>query len=59
MTLDDETGVFLSLEDCKCIFKKLKRDEAKLSNDELAIFGRIEKVLFSKLSIREIEELTN
>jgi len=36
----------------------LKREEVKLSDDELFVLNRIEKMLYSKLSIKEIEELT-
>ena len=57
MDVNEETGFFINLEDCKCLFQRLKREESNLNEKELSIFQRLEKVLFSKLSIREIEDL--
>ena len=57
MALYEETGIFFSLEDCKCLFRRLKKDEPNLKDEERSIFQRLEKVLYSKLSIKEIEDL--
>lgn len=57
MAPDRELGLFLDLEECKCLFRKLKKDENNLSGDERFIFQKMEKLLYSGLSIREIEEL--
>ena len=57
MDLHEETGLFLSLEDCKCLFRRLKKEESNLQDKERSILQRLEKILYSKLSIREIEDL--
>ena len=57
--MDSEDACFsLNLEECKLVFRKFKKDEAKLTDDELRILQRIEKMLYTKLSIKEIVELT-
>ena len=57
MTAQEETGLFFSLEDCKCLFRRLKREETYLSDEESYILKRLEKILYNKLSIKEIEDL--
>ena len=59
MDNDKDSGLFLTLIECKCLFHKLKKEESRLNDDELFILQRVEKMLYSRLSIREIEELTN
>ena len=53
----EEAGLFFGLEDCKCLFRRLKKDEFKLSDEEQSILQRLEKMLYARLSIREIEDL--
>ena len=53
----EETGLFFNLEDCKCYFKRLKKEESTLKDNERIILQRLEKILYSKLSIKEIEDL--
>ena len=53
----NEAGLFLGLEDCKCLFRKLKKEESSLSGEERVILQRVEKLLYSRLSIKEIEDL--
>jgi hypothetical protein len=57
--VSEEAGLFLSLKECKCLYRKLKKEESRLSDDELCIFNRMEKMLYSKLSIKEIEDLSD
>jgi hypothetical protein len=57
MNSHEETGLFLSMEECKCLFKRLKREEPNLRDEERCILQRLEKLFYSKLSIREIEDL--
>ena len=57
MALHEEAGIFFSLEDCKCLFHRLKKDESNLKDEERSILQRLEKILYSKLSIKEIEDL--
>ena len=57
--MDSDEGLLLSPEECKCLFRKLKKEESRLNDDELFILQKVEKMLYSKLSIKEIEELTN
>ena len=57
MAFHEETGLFLDLEDCKCLFQRFKKEEANLKDKERSILQRLEKFLYSKLSIREIEDL--
>ena len=47
----------LTMEECKCLFGRLKRDEETLSDEELYILKRLEKTMYSRLSIKEIEDL--
>ena len=54
---NEDAGLFIGLEDCKFIFKRLKKDEYNLKDEERFIFHRLEKLLYSKLSIKEIEDL--
>ena len=58
MDPDREMGLVLSLEDCKCLFRTLKREESSLSDQERVILQRMERVLYSRLSIKEIEDLS-
>ena len=53
----EETGLFLSMEECKCVFKRLKKEENNLVDEERGILRRLEKIFYSKLSIKEIEDL--
>jgi hypothetical protein len=53
-----DVGLFLSLEECKCLYRRFKKEESKLSDDELCVFSRMEKMLYSRLSIKEIEDLS-
>ena len=57
MAFHDETGLFLTLEDCKCLFQRLKKEEPNLKDKERNLLQRLEKFLYSKLSIKEIEDL--
>ena len=57
MATHEEAGLFFDLDDCKCLFKRLKKEEIDLNDRELNIFQRLEKILFAKLSIREVEDL--
>jgi len=50
-------GVFLTLDDCKVLFPRLKEKEPSLSGEERAILFKMEKVLYGSLSVREMEEL--
>ena len=52
-----ETFLYLSLEECKCLFHWLKKHEFNLSDDVRFVLQRLEKTLYSRLSIREIEDL--
>ena len=53
----EETGLFLSMEECKYLFKRLKNEENNLGDEERGILRRLEKIFYSKLSIKEIEDL--
>ena len=57
MDQDEKSGLYLSIRECKSLFKILKRDESRLSDDELFILHKIESALYSELSIKDIEEL--
>ena len=57
MCPDEKSGIFLNLTECKSLFRKLKKDEPKLTDDELLILHKIEKKLYSELTIWDIEEL--
>jgi len=50
-------GLFFNLQECKCLYSRLKKEEAKLADDELFLLNRLQKMLYSVLSIREIEDL--
>ncbi|MCL2320037.1 MAG: hypothetical protein FWC45_08120 [Treponema sp.] len=52
-----EPGVFLTLDDCIVLYPGLKERELSLSAGERKLMSGIEKVLYSSLSIREMEEL--
>jgi hypothetical protein len=52
-----EASFSLNFKECKCMYRKLKLEESRLRDDELSILQRIEKTLYSRLSIKEIEEL--
>ncbi|MDR2617358.1 MAG: hypothetical protein LBC62_00685 [Treponema sp.] len=54
---NQETGLFLDFDDCKALFRGLKKNEAGLSGPERDILRRIERILYTRLSIREFEEL--
>ena len=53
----EEAGLFLGLEDCKWLFRRLKKEESYLNNLERQTLHSLEKILYSRLSIKEIEEL--
>jgi hypothetical protein len=55
--MDRQEGIFLPLEDCIALFPRLKRAEALLTAPEREAFLKIEKVLYSCLSIQEVENL--
>ena len=57
MDSKEEPGLFLNLDECKCLFNKLKKDENGLTDCESYILQRLEKMLYSRLSIKEIEVL--
>ena len=57
MNSNEEMVLNLTLEECKSLFSRLKREEALLSNGESRILQNIERLLYSRLSIKEIEEL--
>jgi hypothetical protein len=52
-----ETGLFLDFDDCKALFRGLKKKEAGLSGPERDILRRIERILYARLSIQELEEI--
>jgi len=53
----DETGVFLTLNDCAALYPRFKGNESFLSEEERMVLLKIEKALYGSLSIREMEEL--
>ena len=57
MDNNGEEGVFLTLNDCKILFPRLKKSESSLSKDERVIILKMEKVLYRNLSVEEMEEL--
>ena len=57
--MEKTEGLFLNLDECKCLFRKLKKEESRLDDDELFILQRVEKMLYSRLSISEIEAITD
>ena len=48
-------GLFLTLEDLLVLFPPLKKNEAFLSRTERQLLVKIEKTLYERLSISEIE----
>jgi len=52
-----QAGFFFTLDDCKALVPRLKREESFLTKAERAILLKMEKVLYRCLSIDEIEEL--
>jgi len=52
-----KAGVFLTLNDCRALYPRLKKIESSLSSEERKILFAIEKLLYGSLSIREMEEL--
>jgi hypothetical protein len=52
-----EKGLFLTLEDCKAVFSRLKKTEGALSASEREVFLKLEKTLYANLSIQEAENL--
>ena len=57
MEINEEAGIFLTLNDCTVLFPRLKDVESSLTKEERLIFLRMEKVIYGNLSIREMEEL--
>ena len=57
MEINEEAGIFLTLNDCTVLFPRLKDIESSLTKEERLIFLRMEKVIYGNLSIREMEEL--
>jgi hypothetical protein len=57
MEENGDAGFFLDIEECKTLFGRLKKNEDGLSYEERKILLRLERFLYSKLSIREVEEL--
>ena len=57
MDSNEELALNLTLEECKSLFSRLKREEASLSFGESHVLQKIEKMLYSRLSIGEIEDL--
>ncbi|AEF80854.1 hypothetical protein [Leadbettera azotonutricia] len=53
----DEDGVFLDMDDCKALFLAFKKDEANLSDAKRDILRRIEKLLYARLTVQELEDL--
>jgi hypothetical protein len=50
-------GLFLSLEELRSLFPRLKKSEAQLDISERALLLRMERVLYENLSIQELETL--
>jgi hypothetical protein len=50
-----EEGAFFSVDELKAVFPRLKRNEALLSVPERRVLWRIEKTLYTYLSVEEIE----
>ena len=55
--IENEPGVFLTLDDCKVLFSRLKAKESFLSKQERIVLLKMEKVLYGNLSVREMEEI--
>jgi hypothetical protein len=53
----EDKGLFLSMEECKCLFRRFKNEENNLVDEERGILRRLEKLFYSRLSIKEIEDL--
>ena len=49
------TELFLSLEELLLLFPVIKKNESHLSNQERRVLVKIEKILYEKMSIAEIE----
>jgi hypothetical protein len=54
----DDTRIFLDLEECKVLFRSLKINEKNLSGSERGLLRKVERFLYTRLSIQEIEELS-
>lgn len=54
---DGAEGIFLTLEDCKVLFPRLKEKEPSLTKEERFILAKMEKVLYRNLSVTEFEGL--
>jgi len=57
MDSNENTGVYLTLDDCAALYPRFKGDESFLSEKERMVLLKIEKALYGNFSIREIEEL--
>ena len=57
MDTDENTGVFLTLNDCAALYPRFKGSESFLSEGERAVLLKVEKALYGSLSVREMEEL--
>ncbi|MCL2231982.1 MAG: hypothetical protein FWB99_02785 [Treponema sp.] len=57
MDTDENTGVFLTLNDCTALYPRFKGSESFLSEGERTVLLKIEKALYGSLSVREMEEL--
>lgn len=53
----DRAGIWLDLRECKVLFSRLKGMETRLSAPERELLLRIEKTLYERLSIGELETL--
>ena len=54
-TVNEEPGIFLSLEELLTLFPLLKKNEALLKNSERQLFVKIEKKLYDNISIADLE----
>jgi len=52
-----EPGVFLTLKDCIAFYPRLKSEESLLSFEERKVLLAMEKILYEKFSVSEMEEL--
>jgi len=57
MDNNENTGLYLSLNDCAVIYPRFKGSESFLSEGERMVLLKIEKILYESFSIREIEDL--
>ncbi|GAB6392102.1 MAG: hypothetical protein MdMp014T_1475 [Treponematales bacterium] len=53
-----ENEVVLSFEDCKALFPVLKVRETRLPEEARGVLLRIERLLYTALSVGEVEELS-